>query len=148
MRFYWRDNNGKEAQVRLRTPDTTLAGAEAQAFALASALQAVSDAALFKLDLSFKPTFTPGPAASPMSDARSYALLFYRNDDRTTSIQVPSPAGLPTETAGAYAGVRVTRELLELSGLLGQVESLPAGLVDGLGRPLGTAFSIGGIVKL
>lgn len=115
---------------------------------MAGLLQAVSDARITSCELVFPLDYTPSATAGPDSSVSRYALLFYRNDSRTTSIRLPSPQGLPTEVAGAYAGIRITRELLDLSGLLGAVESLPEGLVDSLGRPMGTAFSVGGIVRL
>ena len=142
------DNNDKQAQLRVYPGATSETGARAYALALAAALQSVSTAVLVGVEIVWPMPVDNPPAPGPQSDVDVYALLFYRNDARVASIRVPSPGGLPTENAGAYAGVRYTRADLAVSGLLVTVEALVQGVVDGLGRPYPPAFGVGGRVEL
>lgn len=147
--FHWRDNNGGRAENLIYFAGSTDYGAiAAKAAALAPLLEAVSSARLVRYELRFELPWQAAAPAAPDSNARSYTLLFYRNNDRVASIKVPSAGRLPYQVSGPYAGVRVTREDLAVSGLLDTVEGLAAGLVDRLGRPYPTTFSVGGRVEL
>ena len=142
------DNNDKQAQLRVYPGAVSEAGAKAYALALAAALQSVSTAVLVGVEIVWPMPVDNPPSPGPQSDVDVYALLFYRNDTRAASIRVPSPGGLPTENAGAYAGIRYTRSNLAVSGLLVTVETIVQGLVDGLGRPYPPTFSVGGRIEL
>lgn len=134
--------------MRVMSESADYAGAEAKASALASALAAVSDAHLYHMSITFKVVVPGIPTPGPSSDANTYSILFYRNGDDVGSISVPSAGNLPIEASGPYAGIRHTRELVELSGLLSTVEAIASGLADRLGRPYPTTFSVGGRVEL
>lgn len=147
--YHWRDSSGGRAENLLYFAGSTDYGAiAAKAAALAPLLEAVSSARLVRYELRFELPWQTDVLPTPDSNARSYTLLFYRNDDRVASIKVPSAGRLPYQVSGPYAGVRVTRDDLALSGLLNTVESLASGLVDRVGRPLPATFSVGGRVEL
>ena len=147
--YHWRDDGEGRAETRVYFAGSTDYGAiAAKAAALAPLLEAVSSARLVRYELRFELPWQSAVPAAPDSNARSYTLLFYRNNDRVASIKVPSAGRLPYQTSGPYAGVRVTRADLAMSGMLDVVESLAAGMVDRLGRPSPTTFSVGGRVEL
>lgn len=147
--YQWRDGEGKRAEVRVYfTGPQTHGAIVTRAVAMASAFEAVSDARLVSVTIEHTIPFTGSTPAEPGSDRSTYALLFYRNELRVASIRVPSPGRLLTEVAGPYAGVRYTRDTLQLSGLLVTVEDIASGLVDSLGRPYPSTFSVGSRVQL
>lgn len=148
LRFHAEDNNGKRAEVRVWKQATDFAGAAAFAAALATALQALSDASFVSYDI-FPPrvSFDP-PPPGPNSDARTYTILFYREGADVASIGVPSAGKLPHQNDGPYTGIRVLRDDIAVSGLLGSVEAIASWLVRPDGREYPTAFSVGGRVEL
>lgn len=142
----WVDNNGAIARTQFRPGvANNYAGALARALSIASAMQAVSLATLMRVQIELELTIPSAPAPSPDSDTRRAAILIYRDGDNAASLRVPSPPLLLAETSGLYAGVRISRERLAVLALLSNVEALSTGLVDPLGRPYGTAFTVGGI---
>lgn len=143
--FEWVDNSGKVSEHRLHAPASQeFGGVASQGLALANVMQAVSSARLRSLTIS--QVFATGGDAppSPDSDARTYALLLYRNGSDTSSIVVPSPAGVLFEVVGPYAGRRITRESAALSGLLPTLDTLVQEFLDSVGRPYGATFVVGG----
>lgn len=144
VEYHFRDNNGGSSQLRLHHPFDAVAPAEAFALAGAAHLSGVSDAALTEVRLYWRATIPdPGPAA-PTSDCRRGGVLFYRNGNDIASITVPSVALVLTDTSGVYQGVRISRERLQLLGMLTKIQALVSGALDPLGRPYGPVFSVGG----
>lgn len=149
IEYLWADNSGKTATCSISTgPGASYAGAEVLAATLAPLLQAVSDAALLGYTISTPNRVPSPPQPGLQSDVKRAALLFYRDGNNCASIYVPSPSLLLAETSGFYAGIRITRERLAVLTLLAQVEALPAGTLDAVGRPYGSTFTVGGITKL
>lgn len=147
--YHWRDNNGGKAEVKIYPPEPHSFDAIVSfALTMASALQGASDARLVSFDVVGTFDISSSLPASPDADMRSYALLFYRNGDARASILVPAPRGVLSELSGPYAGIRITRDRLELLGLLPALDTLPASLRDPVGRPVGGNLTVGGIVKL
>lgn len=146
--YTWRDNNGRIAEHKVNAGEgANFSGVAAFAAALAGLLEPLSDASLLGFAISQDFPTLPPPAPGPGSDVKRYATLFYTNDDTTSSIRVPSVAGVLAETVGPYAGFRITRERLEVLGLLTLVDSIPAGTLDPVGRPYGTTFVVGSLSR-
>lgn len=146
--FHFQDNNGQVAQVRLYCPFTALAAVEGFALTAASRMQAVSSAVVSKVELIWTANLpTPAPPG-PLSNVELRTVLFYRNGPDVSALTLPSATLLPVETSGPYSGIRTTRELLDVSGMLTAVQGLVAGALDPLGRPYGPVFSVGGRTKL
>lgn len=144
VEYTFLDSEGHEAQVRLYPADISSFGAVASfAAALASALQGVSDAHLSRYRLVFPLDYAGGNPAAPDSSVRTVAVLFYRNGDDVSSFRLPSPSPLPTDTHGHYAGVRISRAVVDLSGMLSLLDGLLDGAIDPARRPYGHAFSVG-----
>lgn len=148
IRFRFRDNNGGKAQMRVYPRDTSEAGASAYALALASACATLSDAVLYEVTIIWPLAIPAPPATPPDSDVRTAAVLFYRNATDVASVTLPAPRALLFETAGPYAGLRITRASAQLSGLLQTLDGLVQGLLDPLGRPYGPVFSVGGRTRI
>lgn len=148
IRCHAKDNNGKRAEITLWAQADSFEGAAAYAAALVGAMQAVSTATFTSFDVSPPRVKFDPPPPGPDSDARSYTLLFYRDGTDVASVGVPSAGNLPYQDNGPYAGIRVTRSDLALSGLLGTVEAIASGLVRPDGRAYPTAYSVGGRVEL
>lgn len=145
LAFFMSDNNGHEAETGVNLREgTTFDGALAYAQALESALSALSSARIDGAEYKriIKSGASPGNLA--FADMRSDALLFYRNGLDFASFRVPSPKQLLFESSGPYADVRITRQSLDVSGLLAQVDNFLAGCLDPLGRPYPTSFIVGG----
>lgn len=148
IRLTFEDNGQKEAQLRVYPADTSEAGAGAYALALAAAIEAVSDAAIVKLELVWPMPGVGSQVPGPASDVRAYTLLFYREGSRVASIGVPSANALPYDDTGPYAGIRVTRNRAEVSGVLPQLQAIPALLVGPDGTSFPQLFSVGGRVDI
>jgi hypothetical protein len=142
------DSNGNTSQMRLRFPDLSDAELVTTVASSAALFQAVSDAALVEVKISRTFPIANPPAPGPLSDVRTIALLFYSNGDTLSSIRLPAATALPVETSGAYAGFRITRQTLDLSGLLTQVDGMVDGALDPVGRPYGTTFVVGSRAEL
>lgn len=147
--YTFRDNNGRIAETRVRWSSfDTITSAEPAAFALLSAMNAITNAIIVEMTLYAEPFVGSDAPPEAESDVKRALLLFYRNGDDCASVRVPSPSLLLAETSGFYAGIRITRERLELLSLLSTVEAIPAGTVDAVGRPHGTAFTVGGVTRI
>lgn len=142
------DNNGQTAQVRLHCPFRDKAAVEGFALTAASRIGAVSDAVVSKVEQVWSADLPASAPPGPLSNVELRTVLFYRNGPDVSALTLPSATLLPVETSGPYAGVRTTRELLDLSGLLAPVQGLVAGALDPVGRPYGPVFSVGGRTKL
>lgn len=85
----------------------TIADVWALAEHLASALEAISDAALYKIEVVYRWRADDPPDAPDSSSVERKVLLLITNDDaEINGIIIPSPIDL-FETTGAYAGVRI-----------------------------------------
>lgn len=143
VKTHWRDNNGNRAQMWLRPAVTdSYSGAAAVINPILEACVAVSDAILLKVEYEWEielPESIPGAGAT-VSRAM---VIFYRNGENISSLLVPSPVVELAETAGDFAGIRITRESAAAAGLLTVLENITTGLLDPIERPYGTEFIIG-----
>jgi len=147
--YDWRDNNGKDAACRvfavaaLSFPDVLALGE-----LLAVAMENISNARLVSFTISRRTDYTIGGPAALTADVRQDAVLLYRNGNSASSFLLPSPDPLLFETAGPYAGLRVTRSSLELLGVLADVDSMLQSFIDPVGRPYPSSFTVGGRTRL
>jgi hypothetical protein len=144
--FSFVDNNGGKAKVRARFGGGFDAVASA-ATALATALEAISDARLVSFSVVSTFARAEAPPAQLTSNVMRVGLLFYRNGDDTASFYLPSIVAVLAETSGPYQGRRITRDSAGMLGLLESLDRLLDGALDPCGRPYGSAFSVGAITR-
>lgn len=113
------------------------------AYALADAMQALSNGLLTKIDLIWRYTVDSPPLASIDADlSRKILLLVTNEDDEINGLAVPSPAD-NWETTGAYAGIRLD---LASAGAVGFAAMLLANdLRTDDNRAVGTVLAAGGL---
>lgn len=148
-RIYFRDNNGKVAVMTVPFgPGEDIAGALQALLALVPFVAAVSDASVTHAEIVKEYSGPSSSPPAPGSDVKRATVLFYRNEDDTSSVLVPSVALVHFEATGPYSGKRVTRQSASLSGVLSSLDNLLAGALDDVGRAYGTYFIVGGVTGL
>lgn len=148
--FRFRDNNGKRSTVTLLFADEGQGGTFALALdrcaAIAAAAVGLSDAYLERYRAT-KTYQTEGlPPASAQSSVYRRAALLFRDDGDTEGVWLTIPSyspNLPVDADGPYAGRRITRENLVLSGMLGDIQDFVSGQLRPDGSPFPTYFRVG-----
>ena len=113
------------------------------AFALAARMEALSNALLYKIDLSWR--FTVDSPAEPALDStneRKLLLLITNEDEEINGLVVPSPAD-NWEATGPYAGIRLDLASAGAVGFVAMLESIDLRTDDN--RPVGTILAAGGL---
>lgn len=113
------------------------------AFAIAARMEAISNALLTKIDLSWRYTVDSPAAADASADlSRKILLLVTNADDEINGILIPSP-GEVWETTGSYAGIRL--DLASAGAVAFSAMLLTADLRTDDNRALGTILAAGGL---
>ena len=150
--YYFRDNEGNVAQVKLHAdPDAAASsGGIGFAEAVAEELQSRSDAALthyvqvYKYDAS-----PPGGRPAPASNCYRSLLLFFRDAGKGGTLSIPSPSNsLPFDGNGAYRLTRLAPGPVLLSGVLDSLQSVLAPVVFPDGTPFPTGFVVGTLTEV
>lgn len=149
VNYLFRDIDGKEATVQVFMPEGLSTSEIDEWIALlASRMKAISDCVIVRATVKFSlPLPTPIPA-QPGSSAYTRTLLFFKDNAHTSRLSLPGRVGLPYDTDGAYAGIRITRDNVELFSLQGSVDGIVQTAYDGLGRRYPYAFLVGGSTRL
>ena len=113
------------------------------AIAIGDRMQALSDALLFKIELTWRHTIdSPAAPALDSTIARKILILVTNADGDINGLVVPSPAD-NWETIGSYAGIRLD---LASAGAVGFADLLLAvELRTDDDRAFGTILSVGGL---
>lgn len=140
------DNNGRPTQFGMFLPDAT---GEAAALAFANMLRApvlaLSSAKLLGAELRIKLSGEVPRVIAAGADSRRSLTLFYSTGSETARLIIPSPVPGLAETAGPFAGYRVTRDSAAAAGLLAELDAIVAGTVTETGEPWPGPFSVGTI---
>ncbi|MBL0830560.1 hypothetical protein JK320_25420 [Klebsiella pneumoniae] len=139
----FRDRDANVSKITFYTPWTlTIAEVWSLAFNLAAHVAALSNAALFKIELLFRFEGDTTTEPPPTSDVSRKALLLTTNDaDQINGLIIPSIRAI-FETIGPYAGIRVDIEHPAVVAFGAALEALPFVTIDG--RQFGT-LAAGGL---
>ena len=111
-------------------------------------LDAVSTAEVLKARVIYvDDNLSLGPAQSG-SDVYERFIALFREGSEWGSISIPSVGTLPFDEDGPYRGIRVTREALVLSGMLGSLEDIASGTVREDGTDVPTTYYLGGRTRI
>lgn len=113
------------------------------AIAIADRMQALSNALLSKIELTWKYTID-SPAEPPFDSTieRKILMLITNEDGEINGLVIPSPAD-NWEIIGNYAGIRLDLESPAATGFVTMLESLDLRTDDN--RALGTILAAGGL---
>lgn len=146
LNLYWQDNNGKRAEQRFYLPEgETVSQLVGRANALRNAIRSLSCAQLVGGELVFPDIIEPMGVAAPASNVLTGLVCLFEAEGVVGSLRVPSPAALPFEQTGPWAGQRVTREALAALNLVAPIEAAIAQTVFPWINPFPTTLVVAGI---
>lgn len=148
LTFEFVDNNDAEGRTSVWLPASlSLASVQAAANNLRSVILPLTSArlvrAVWRLDFPYDDT----PPADTNADVRQRLICLFKDNVKTRSFAVPSPAQLPFDVAGAYSGVRLQRDSILLSPVLSHLQLVAANIVDVDGTAFPANFVVGGVTR-
>lgn len=139
-----RDANGNESRVAsLYVETNTFSGFLAAANQLYDAIRPVSDAIFPLAKFEYAIDYPSNPAPSIVSNSYERAILVFRNGESRGILSVPSPSPVLFNLVGDYGNIVITRERLQLLGLLAPLESALVNFAIPDGSPFPNTFIIG-----
>lgn len=115
---------------------------------LCEKLDAVSTAEVLKAKVTYVDDNLSFAPAQPGSDVYQRFIALFREGDNWGSLSIPSVGSLPFDEDGPYTDIRVTRESLVLSGMLGILEDIASGTVREDGTNFPTTYLVGGRTRI
>lgn len=148
LTLYFRDNNGKVAEMRVWLPETlSVQGAISFANNVASAAKPLSSASLFAADITYEVEFSPVNPPAIDSDVQRRLIAVYRNEAERYAIAIPSAGSLPYDLGGSLRAIRLGYDAAQVSGLLPALQGILAGSITPWGTPAPDDFVVAGISR-
>lgn len=143
------DYNGGEASLTINPPqgashEVILAGVQR----VCERLDSISLAEITRVRVIYVDDALNLTPAQPGSDVYTRLICIFSEGSEWGSIAIPSVGALPFDEDGPYRDIRVTREALLLSGMLGVLEDLVSGTVRQDGSEFPSTYYVGGTTRI